>query len=147
MVESNSGCYHTSDNKIRPPSSGSPICLLRRVWLQTVKLDDTKSYYQLIMTITISEKRRIAKLWKKRKIDINVFALETNGLSALFHACLRIRKTGTKSTIPDNTSWLNWKFFSFSCETKNWVLISGFHMMKVTLPLAGSPEMEVIHWA
>ena len=40
--------------------TGSPICLLR-VWLQT-ELDDTKSYYQLIIKITISEKRKIAKL-------------------------------------------------------------------------------------
>ena len=51
---------HTCDNKIGQPRSGSPICL-SRVWLQT-ELDDKKSYYQLIIKITISEKRRIAKL-------------------------------------------------------------------------------------
>ena len=53
---------HTCDNKIGRPRSGSPICL-SRVWLQT-ELDDKKSYYryQLIIKITISEKRRIAKL-------------------------------------------------------------------------------------
>ena len=34
--------------------SGSPICL-SRVWLQT-ELDDTKSYYQLIIKITIPRK-------------------------------------------------------------------------------------------
>ena len=38
-----------------------PICF-SPVWLQTV-LDDTKSYYQLIIKTTISEKKRIAKLW------------------------------------------------------------------------------------
>ena len=47
-------CNHTSDNKIGRPCSGSPICL-SRVWLQT-ELDDTKSYHQLIIEITISEK-------------------------------------------------------------------------------------------
>ena len=51
---------HTSDNKIGRPGSGSPICL-SRVLLQT-ELDDTKSYYQLIIEITISKKRKIAKL-------------------------------------------------------------------------------------
>ena len=64
-MESSSVCNHTSDNKIRRPRSGSPICS-SRVWLQT-ELDDTKSYYQFIIKITISEKRRISKLWKKGK--------------------------------------------------------------------------------
>jgi len=59
-VESNSVCNHTSDNKIGRLRSGSSICL-SRVWLQT-ELDDTKSYYQLIIKITISEKN--AKAWK-----------------------------------------------------------------------------------
>ena len=40
--------------------------LTSRVWLQT-KLDDIKSHYQLIIKITIFEKRRTARLWKKRK--------------------------------------------------------------------------------
>ena len=48
--------------------SGSLICL-SWVWLQT-KLNATLSYYQLIIKTTISEKRRIAKLWKKGKINI-----------------------------------------------------------------------------
>ena len=43
---------------------------LSRVRLQT-KLDSTKSYYQLIIKITIYEKRSIAKLWKKEKIFWN----------------------------------------------------------------------------
>ena len=67
-VESNSVCNHTSDNKIGRSRSGSPICL-SRVWLQT-ELDDTKSYYQLIIKITISEKRKIAKLCDNGKIYI-----------------------------------------------------------------------------
>ena len=66
-VESNSVCNHTSD-KIGRPRSGSPICL-SRVWLLT-ELDDTKSYYQLIIKITISEKRKIAKLCDNGKIYI-----------------------------------------------------------------------------
>ena len=37
--------------------------------LQT-ELDDTKSYYQLIIKITISEKRKIAKLCNKSKFYI-----------------------------------------------------------------------------
>ena len=55
-MESNSVCNHTSDNKIGRPRSGSPNCL-SRVRLQT-DLDDTNSYYQLIIKITICEKIR-----------------------------------------------------------------------------------------
>ena len=55
-------CNHTSDNKIGRTRSGSPICL-SRVWLQT-ELDDTKSYYQLIITITISEKKKNSQVTK-----------------------------------------------------------------------------------
>ena len=57
-----------SDNKIGRPRSGSPICL-SQVWLQT-ELDDSKSYYQLIIKITISEKRKIVKLCDNGKIYI-----------------------------------------------------------------------------
>ena len=39
---------------------------LTRAWLQT-ELDYTKSYYQFIIKITISLKRKIAKVWKKGK--------------------------------------------------------------------------------
>ena len=49
---------HTSDNKIERLRCESPICF-SRVRLQT-ELDDTKSYYQLIIKTAISEKRRIA---------------------------------------------------------------------------------------
>ena len=42
-------------NKIGWPQSGSPICQ-SLTWLQT-ELDNTKSCYQLIITITISEKK------------------------------------------------------------------------------------------
>ena len=52
---------HTSDNKIERLRREGPICF-SPVWLQT-ELDDTKSYYQLIIKTTISEKKRIAKLW------------------------------------------------------------------------------------
>ena len=65
---SNSVCNHTSDNKIGLPVRGRPICLSRE-WLQT-ELDDTKSYYQLIIKITISSKRKIAKLCDNVKIYI-----------------------------------------------------------------------------
>ena len=64
-MESNSACNHTSDDEIREPSSGSPICL-SRVWLQ-IELDEMRAYYPLIIKITLSEKRRIAYLWKKEK--------------------------------------------------------------------------------
>ena len=63
-MESSSIYNHTSSNQSGRPRGGRPISLSRRVWLQT-ELDDTKSYYQLILKITFSEKRRIAKLWKK----------------------------------------------------------------------------------
>ena len=49
--------------------TGSPICL-SRVWLQT-ELDNTKSYYQLIIKITISEKRRIPR-YEKGKFTLKV---------------------------------------------------------------------------
>ena len=65
-MESNSVCNHTSDYKIGRPRSGSPICL-SRVLLQT-ELDDTKSYYQLIIKITICEKRRIRKEKKRENL-------------------------------------------------------------------------------
>ena len=60
--------YHKSDNKIGRPRSGSSICL-SRVWLQS-ELDDTKSYHQLIIKITISEKRRIASYERKGKFAL-----------------------------------------------------------------------------
>ena len=44
-------------NKIGWPQSGSPICQ-SLTWLQT-ELDNTKSCYQLIITITISEKKKV----------------------------------------------------------------------------------------
>ena len=40
----------------------SDLLRLSRVWLQT-ELDETKSYHQLIIQVTISENRRIAKIW------------------------------------------------------------------------------------
>ena len=67
-MESNSVRNRTSDSQIGLPRSGSPMSL-SRVWLQT-ELENTKSHYQLIMKITVSEKRRIAKLWKKENIYI-----------------------------------------------------------------------------
>ena len=48
------------------------ICL-SRVWLQT-ELDDMKSYYQLIIKITIFEKRRIPR-YEKGKFALKVFTL------------------------------------------------------------------------
>ena len=59
---------HRSDNKIGRLHSNRPICL-SQVQLQS-ELDDTKSYYQLIIKITISEKIRIAKLCKAEEICI-----------------------------------------------------------------------------
>ena len=65
-METSSVGNRTSDNKIGRPRSGSPI-FLSRVWLQT-ELDYAKSYYQFVIKITISVKRKIAKVWKKGKI-------------------------------------------------------------------------------
>ena len=48
-----------SDNKIRRLHSGSTICL-SRVWLQT-ETNDTKSFCQLIIKITISKLKRTLK--------------------------------------------------------------------------------------
>ena len=45
-------------------------------WALQTELDDTESYYQLIIKITISEKRRTAKLWKIGKICIKMPAKE-----------------------------------------------------------------------
>ena len=60
-----------------------PICL-SRVWLQT-ELDDTKSYYQLIVKITISrEKRRIAKLWKNWKLALKYSQRRRNHSEGVF---------------------------------------------------------------
>ena len=52
-------------NKIGRPRSGSPICI-SRVWLQT-ELDDTKSWscYQLIIKITVPEKKKHNQVTKK----------------------------------------------------------------------------------
>ena len=65
-MESNSDCNDVKDNKIGRPRSGSPICL-PQVLLKT-QLNDTASYYQLIIKITISEKRKTAKLSYNVKI-------------------------------------------------------------------------------
>ena len=72
LLSANQNRTKSESNKIGRPRSGIPICL-SRVWLQT-ELDDTKSYYQLIRKITISEKKKNspAKLWKKRKIYIKI---------------------------------------------------------------------------
>ena len=67
-MESNSVRNRTSDSQIGRPRSGSQMSL-SRVWLQT-ELENAKSHYQLIIKITVSEKRRIAKLWKKENIYI-----------------------------------------------------------------------------
>ena len=66
--------------KIGRPQSGSPICQ-SLVWLQT-ELDDTKSCYQLIITITISEKKTYRtnisgrdNVWSKQFGNFPVFFL------------------------------------------------------------------------
>ena len=54
-MESNSIHNHTNDNRIGQPCSRSLICL-SQVWLQS-ELDNTKSYLQLSIKITISNKQ------------------------------------------------------------------------------------------
>ena len=65
VIELRRVCNHTIDVKVGRLRSGSPICL-SRVWLQT-ELDDTESHYQSIIKMTISDKRRTSRLWKKSK--------------------------------------------------------------------------------
>ena len=62
-MESNSVCNHTRDKQIGLPLRGRPI-LLSLVWLQT-ELDSTQSYYQLIIKITICEKKKNNEIMKK----------------------------------------------------------------------------------
>ena len=52
-------CNHTSDEKVGRPRSGSPICLSR---VYDYRLNWTKSSNQLILKITISKKRKTARL-------------------------------------------------------------------------------------
>ena len=56
-MENNSVCNHTSDNRV--------------ITLQT-ELDDTKSYYQLIIKIRTSGEKKNTKVWKE-KIFIKSF--------------------------------------------------------------------------
>ena len=68
-MEFSSVCNHTSDNKIGPAQLESDMLVTSMI---TDELDGAKSYYELIMKITISEKRKIAKLCKKGKICIKI---------------------------------------------------------------------------
>ena len=72
-------CNHTSDEKVGRPRSGSPICLSR---VYDYRLNWTKSSYQLIIKITISKKRKTARLWKKRK-KICIKKLTKGGVNCL----------------------------------------------------------------
>ena len=72
-----------------PSQLVSQICL-SQVWLQT-ELDDTKSYFQLIIKITISEKWRIAKLRRKK----GKFALKYG----------QRRRKHFKATAPPTRNW------------------------------------------
>ena len=84
------------------------VCL-SRVWLQT-ELEDTKSlYYQLIIKIKISEKRRIAKLWKKGQICIRILTNE-----ALFVSCRSEIEIGWSK--PQLWMWLVDLNYNFECD-------------------------------
>ena len=76
-MESNSVCNHTSDNKIgKTAQRESDLFFTSMITVQT-ELDETKSCYQLIIKITIFQKRRIAKLLKEREnIDIKILTNE-----------------------------------------------------------------------
>ena len=60
-MESNSVCNHTSDNKSGDRAAG--VRFVNHEYDLQTELDDTNSYYQLIIKITISVKRRIAKFF------------------------------------------------------------------------------------
>ena len=55
-MESNSVCNHTSDYKSDDRKVGVPFVNHNILSMITDRMDDMKSYYQLIITITISEK-------------------------------------------------------------------------------------------
>ena len=77
--------------------------LLSLVWLQ-IKLDDTKSqYHELIIKIAISEKRWIAKLWRRGKICIKILTKE----ALTFCLLLGIRRQNTKAARTYVTTTLN----------------------------------------
>ena len=61
-MESNSVCNHTS-------------VVYHEYDLQT-ELDDTKSYYQLIIKITISEKKKNSEVMKKGEIRFKILTKE-----------------------------------------------------------------------
>ena len=57
-------CNHTSDAKVGRPRSGSPICLSR---VYDYRLNWIKSFYQLIIKITISERRKQPRYERKER--------------------------------------------------------------------------------
>ena len=59
-MESNSVCNHTRDKQT--DSRESDVFITSMI---TDQIEDTKSYYQLIIKVTISEKRRIASYERK----------------------------------------------------------------------------------
>jgi len=79
------------------------------------------SYYQLIIKITISEKRRIAKLWKKEKIALNTYK---GGVNILRPPRLlpAIRRQKHKSKRASARTWLQlWMWlvdlnYNFECD-------------------------------
>ena len=84
-MESNSVCNHTSDNKFGRPRSGSPICL-SRVWWQT-ELDDTKSYYHLIIKLQFPRKEELPSYERKGKFAFKYWQRR----SKLCHVALKLR--------------------------------------------------------
>lgn len=66
IKESNLVCTHLSDYRIRQTLSESQMCQ-SRVWLPP-KLDNAKIFYQILITITISEEKTFywrKYLWKR----------------------------------------------------------------------------------
>ena len=78
-MESSSVCNNTSDNKI-----GRTRWVRLWVRLLTTELDDTKSYYQLIITVTISERRRKPRNERKGKFAL----IDRQRRSKLFNVAL-----------------------------------------------------------
>ena len=114
-MSSNLVCNHTSDKKIGQPRSRRPICF-SRVWLQT-ELNDTTPSYQLIIKITISEKRR-AQLWKKGEICTKKLTRRRK----LFNVALKERKSqlsrsDTVSMVIETKVVIGWfNYYNFGCD-------------------------------
>ena len=91
-MDSNSVCNHTSESKIVSPRSGNPIGLSPEL-LQT-EMDDTKSYYQLIMLIGLSGFRFWRSVCSSRSVT---WSLVSQTQFPLREGCIHSYRSSTLS--------------------------------------------------